>query len=761
VVRPDPARSETRTDPDIPELPPVRDGGPPPQVAPPPIRLDPVKRNFPRRPLFLAALLFLLLCLAHPLTWHSPESAWLYFAPAGLSVVALAWLGWPALALVAAAYVLCATLALLTGMPNLSPRRVAWHLTLDLAEVALGWMAYRRLVREPRHLEDPRSATLFLLVIPGFSCAAFALLRYLTFPGPGEGLAETLRLAASGWFGHALGILAVAPPLLIVFSAWLVYHGWIRPEGRESPLLPPDSFYWSRGEAVEIGGLALATAVLGLMWDGLHRRGEAVSWFLWVLPLLLVVWASLRQGLRGGSIVAGVASLFALFAVQPKGMPSQEGWSPYQGNLMAQCCTALLVGASSAWIRASEARYRRVVGHVPVVLYTARLLRPGRKGVPPLVQMTFVSSASQPLLGAPPDDLLGDAASLWLERVHPDDREVVLAAWEELWRNQKGVTCEYRLAEDSPERQTAGGRRIPARPRWARDTLIPHFGADGKLDGWEGVLEDVTDGRALAHDLRHSTSMLNALIANLPAGVFFVEGEKGQPMLVNARARQLLGRREDPSAGPEQFPEVYHLLRPDGSPYQAEDLPVFKALRYGSAGMRDDILVRRPDGQRVPLVTWAASVDLGGQRKAAVWVLEDLTQLRTAEAALRESEGRLRAIIETMAEGLLTQDGRGVVLECNPAACSLLGQTPQLLCGRASPWPGGECRRPDGTPLPTEEYPDRVCLRTNQPVREMRVGIPAGDGVRWLVVNVRPLEAPPGAPRGRGRIVTTFTEAPR
>src|SRR5207245_10874506 len=98
----------------------------------------------------------------------------------------------------------------------------------------------------------------------------------------------------------------------------------------------------------------------------------------------------------------------------------------------------------------------------------------------------------------------------------------------------------YRLAEASPERLSAGGRRRPGRPRWGRDTLRPDFGADGKLDGWEGVLEDVTEGRALAHDLRHSTSLLNALIAHLPAGVFFVEGEKGQPTLVNARARQLL-----------------------------------------------------------------------------------------------------------------------------------------------------------------------------------------------------------------------------
>jgi PAS domain-containing protein len=535
-----------------------------------------------------------------------------------------------AVVLLGAGFGLCAAFSLVTGPGDESGGRLALIMVLDVAEVSVGWFVYRRFVRAPRRLEDPRSATLFLLLIPGFSCAVFALLRCLAVPAVGESATEWARLSATNWFSHALGVLAVAPPLIIVFSGWLVYHGWIRPEGSESPLLPPDSLYWSRGEAVEIGGLALATAVLGLVWESLHRRGEGVGWFIWVLPLLLVVWASLRQGLRGGSIVAAVAALFALFAAPPEGGQGAEGWSPYQGNLMAQCCTALLVGASSAWIRASEARYRRVVGHVPVVLYTARLLRHGRKGVLPLVQMTFVSSASQPLLGAPPDDLLGDAASLWLERVHPDDREVVLAAWDELCRGRKVVNCEYRLKDAGPDTNGSGRRGAP-RTRWVRDSLMPHFGKDGKLDGWEGVIEDITDGQAMAHDLRRSTNMLHALIAHLPAGVIFVEGEQGLPTLVNARARQLLGRREDLAAGVGRFPEEYRLKRSDGSSYRAAELPVSRALHEGAVSMCDDIIVHRPDGQSVPLVTWAAPVDLGGPRKAAVWVLEDLRRLRKEE----------------------------------------------------------------------------------------------------------------------------------
>ena len=50
-------------------------------------------------------------------------------------------------------------------------------------------------------------------------------------------------------------------------------------------------------------------------------------------------------------------------------------FSAMQGNLLAFCSTALLVGASAGWIRASEARYRHVVGQIPLVLYSVRLPR--------------------------------------------------------------------------------------------------------------------------------------------------------------------------------------------------------------------------------------------------------------------------------------------------------------------------------------------------------------------------------------------------
>ena len=338
---------------------------------------------------------------------------------------------------------------------------------------------------------------------------------------------------------------------------------------------------------------------------------------------------------------------------------------------------------------------------------------------------------------------------------------MLIAALGQLCLQNKPVTCEYRVLPASSAEASS-----PA-VRWVRDTLVPYRISERILNGWEGVIEDITEQRALAQNLRRSNSMLQALVSFLPTGVFFVQSPGGQPLLVNQRARQLLGQREDLAAGISHLSEVYRLHRTDGSLYPPEELPVAKALQRGISCMANDIVVHRPDGKRVPLVTWAAPVDWSGKGypDAAVWVLEDLTALQQAETARRESEVRLRGVIETMAEGVVVQSQKGVILECNPAACTILGLPHERLLGRSALCTE-DCLREDGSSFPRAEQPDLQAVKAGAPVRNVIMGVPLErkDGqpapIRWIFINSMPL--PIGnavAPNAQGaRVVTTFAD---
>lgn len=596
---------------------------------------------------WLVGSAFVLLCVTQWALGHlGDEGRW--GGTLGLGLVLTAWLGWRAAYLVAASVVLMG----LTLPPSGGPILLWASAALLGGQVALSWWCYHQLAGGTRQLHDPHSATAFLLLVPGACCGAGAWLHALVVAGLGLPLANVPALALSLWLNHALGVVTVAPPLLVVATPWLVRLGLTDPERAD---IRPDGdrgLYWSLGEIVEVAGLAFGAAVLALILAVLHARHESTNWLLWCVLLLVIVWTSLRQELRGGTLAASSAAGVALgLAAVLGGAESQL--APLRGNLLAQCCTALLIGASAGWIRASEARYRLIVGHIPVVLYSARLLRPGRAHTPSEIEITLVSSASRQVFGRVPETLLG-RYDVWLERVHPEDRELVRAAMAQLCLQKQPVSCEYRILNDerrshdvdstlSAEREAQSASAFSASraalgvppERWLRDTLAPHYDRDGKLDGWEGVIEDITDQRTLAHDLRRATNMLHAIVSDLPAGVYFVHGPMGQPLLVNARARQLLGQREDLAAGLQHLPDVYRLHRPDGSKYPAEELPVTRALREGMTGMKDDIVVHRADGRRIPLVSWAAPVDLTGQGQpdGAVWVLEDLSVLRQAENA--------------------------------------------------------------------------------------------------------------------------------
>src|SRR3984957_7414391 len=142
-------------------------------------------------------------------------------------------------------------------------------------------------------------------------------------------------------------------PLFACLTPWLVRKGFTAEDPPEAaPQLPgpigADNL--TPGDAVEIAGLAICAGGLGLLLAIAPGHQLLAGWQMWGAPLLLIVWASLRQGLRGGTVVAcaAVAVPLAVLAIGPTHAPLSL---LLQGNLLAQAGTGLLVAASASWLR--------------------------------------------------------------------------------------------------------------------------------------------------------------------------------------------------------------------------------------------------------------------------------------------------------------------------------------------------------------------------------------------------------------------------
>ena len=141
--------------------------------------------------------------------------------------------------------------------------------------------------------------------------------------------------------------------------------------------------------------------------------------------------------------------------------------------------------------------------------------------------------------------------------------------------------------------------------------------------------------------------------------------------------------------------------------------------------------------------------------------MEDLSALQQAEFARREGEARLRAVFETLTEGVLVQNQQGVIVEANPAATALLGVPLERLVGRSWLAPDGGCLLADGSPCPVEDEPDRRSIAIKAPVRNFTLGIAKPDGgTLWLLVNSVPLPVGTAfSPNTKGaRVLTTFAD---
>ncbi|HET9016537.1 MAG TPA: EAL domain-containing protein, partial [Thermomicrobiaceae bacterium] len=250
--------------------------------------------------------------------------------------------------------------------------------------------------------------------------------------------------------------------------------------------------------------------------------------------------------------------------------------------------------------QAAEARYRTLVEQLPAVTYSSAY--DGAEAP------SYVSPQIEALLGYPAADWLRQP-TLWVDRLHPDDRARVLAALGDPAGPRRQL--EYRtLAHD--------GRVV-----WVESIATLVHDADGRPAYWHGVLLDVTARKAAEAAQRELAAIVTAsrdAITGTTLDGTITSWNRGAERLYGYAAAEVLGQ------------SIARLMPPG----HRRDLPVLmERLRRGEAVSDYDTVRLGKEGQHVDVaLTLSPRVDEPGQVVGVSTVARDMRERKRLEAEL-------------------------------------------------------------------------------------------------------------------------------
>ncbi|MBF0097765.1 MAG: PhnD/SsuA/transferrin family substrate-binding protein [Magnetococcales bacterium] len=166
--------------------------------------------------------------------------------------------------------------------------------------------------------------------------------------------------------------------------------------------------------------------------------------------------------------------------------------------------------------------------------------------------------------------------------------------------------------------------------------------------------------RALAETKR--LGVRNILLESLGEGVLGGDAE-GRCIFVNSAALTLTGFRQEEVIG-HSVHRVFRCLRWDGSAYEAGDSPLDRTIQDGRQRENEGLLITR-DSRQIPVHWLVTAIQPELTPTGIVIALQDISLRKTMEKSLRESERRLKDILNHTPLLVMLKDVHGQLLQVN------------------------------------------------------------------------------------------------
>lgn len=208
--------------------------------------------------------------------------------------------------------------------------------------------------------------------------------------------------------------------------------------------------------------------------------------------------------------------------------------------------------------------------------------------------------------------------------------------------------------------------------RWYLRRVLPYRTLDNQIEGVVITFIDVTERKRSADA---TTRRLASIVENSADAIFSID-LKWTILTWNRGAERVYGYRADEIIG-KPFQILLPKMKVD------EWAEAMSRVAGGEDAVRLDTERMRKDGSLFPVAITASPImGENGRFDSISMVDRDISERRRAERELHEREERLRAILDTAVDSIISIDRAGIIQSINPAVERMFGYSEADLVGQ-------------------------------------------------------------------------------
>lgn len=196
--------------------------------------------------------------------------------------------------------------------------------------------------------------------------------------------------------------------------------------------------------------------------------------------------------------------------------------------------------------------------------------------------------------------------------------------------------------------------------------------ADNEPVGFRGILHDVTDRVQQEKSLRDSEARYRTLFDNIADPIFIFDNGTKHFLDCNRVALEVYGYtlEELRSMTPRDLHPSEEQAKVEQNIDDLEDVAPHYYTHVTKTGKRLQVEIHTDE------------LEYQG-RQAWVSIVRDVTERRQADKALRESESRIRSIVDSALDAVISMDGEGLITGWNPQATAIFGWSHEEVMGQS------------------------------------------------------------------------------